>query len=275
MSDPQHHAHVVAFLAALAERAAATVMAVYNTPFSVEFKGPRDPVTLADKRANELVVTALQKEFPGVPIVAEESPKEEYAGFASADRAFFVDPVDGTNEFVHKSGEFCIMLGYVEHGLPVLGVIDAPALGLRFEGVVGRGATVVARDGSSRVLGVSPLPFAEGLAVVSRSHRSEATDAALDRLGIGSRVQYGSAGLKAMRVADGSALVYLHSGYAGARWDAAAPEAIARAAGASYTDIDGARYRYDDTDLANSRGILAVPAHRVDEALALLRGEAP
>ena len=88
-------------------------------------------------------------------------------------------------------------------------------------------------------------------------------------------MQYGSAGLKAMRVADGSALVYLHSGYAGARWDAAAPEAIARAAGASYTDIHGVRYRYDDTDLANSRGILAVPAHRADEALALLRGETP
>lgn len=264
------HAHLVEFLAMLAERAAVEILDVYNAPFSVEFKGPKDPVTLADKRANELIVSALMREFPGVPVVAEESPELDYAGYVAAERAFFVDPVDGTNEFVKKSGEFCIMLGYVEHGQAVLGVIQAPVLGLRFEGIVGHGARVVARDGSTRALGVSALPFSEGKAVVSRSHRSEATDAALDRLGIGSREQYGSAGLKAMRVADGSALVYLHAGYAGARWDAAAPEAIARAAGASYTDLRGERYRYDEPSLANDRGVLAVPAARAAEALALL-----
>lgn len=261
---------IVSLLAHLAERAAAEILDVYNAPFSVEFKGPKDPVTLADKRANELIVSALMREFPGVPIVAEESPAEDYAHYVGAERAFFIDPVDGTSEFVKKTGEFCIMLGYVERGQAVLGVIDAPVLGLRFEGVVGHGARVVSRDGSTRPLAVSALPFADGTAVVSRSHRSEATDAALDRVGIGQREPYGSAGLKAMRVADGSALLYLHAGYAGARWDAAAPEAIARAAGASYTDLFGSAYRYDEPALANDRGVLALPAARRDEALARL-----
>ena len=269
------HAEILELLRSLAARASKVILEVYNAPFEVELKGPADPVTLADKRANELIVTELARAFPRVPIVAEESAAQEYAGYAGAERAFFIDPVDGTNEFVKKSGEFCVMLGYVEHGRAVLGVIDAPILGKRFEGIVGGDATVIDRDGSSRPLGVSSVRFSDGLAVVSRSHRSQKTDAALDKLGIGSREQYGSAGLKAMRIADGSALVYLHAGYAGARWDAAAPEAIAVAAGASYTDLQGVPYRYDDGEIGNVRGILAVPNLLFDEAQELLRGGTP
>lgn len=262
------HEEICAFLLDLSARAEALVMEVYRAPFSVEFKGPKDPVTLADKRANELIVTELARKLPGVPIVAEESPKDDYAGYVGAPRAFFVDPVDGTNEFVKKTGEFCVMLGYVEHGVPVVGVIGAPVLGQRFEGILGedRHAKVTAADGSTKQLAVSRADFGEGLAVISRSHHSADTDAALDRLGVPGRENYGSAGLKAMRVATGSALVYLHAGYAGARWDAAAPEAIARAAGASYTDMHGIHYRYDEPELANSHGMLVLPAHLAPEA---------
>ena len=262
------HEEICKLLLDLSARAEAVIMEVYNAPFSVEFKGPKDPVTLADKRANELIVSALSRAFPGVPIVAEESPKEDYAGYVGAERAFFVDPVDGTNEFVKKTGEFCVMLGYVEHGSPVVGVIGAPILGRRYHGILGedRHAKVTAADGSSKDLAVTHVDFERGLAVISRSHHSATTDAALDRLGVPGRENYGSAGLKAMRVADGSAFCYLHAGYAGARWDAAAPEAIARAAGASYTDLHGVHYRYDEADLANGRGVLALPMHLAAEA---------
>ncbi len=262
------HQEICALLVQLSARAEALVMEVYHAPFSVEFKGPADPVTLADKRANELIVTELMRAFPGVPVVAEESPKEDYASYVDAERAFFVDPVDGTNEFVKKSGEFCVMLGYVERGAPVVGVIGDPVRGLRYEGILGEDchARVVAADGSSRDLAVSGVDFEQGLAVISRSHHSATTDAALDRLRVPGRENYGSAGLKAMRVADGSAFCYLHAGYAGSRWDAAAPEAIARAAGASYTDLHGMLYRYDESDLGNSRGVLALPMHLAEEA---------
>ncbi len=260
------HEDICRLLLDLSARAEAVIMDVYNTPFSVEFKGPHDPVTLADKRANELIVGALTRAFPGVPIVAEESPKEDYAGYVGAERAFFVDPVDGTSEFVKKTGEFCVMLGYVERGAPVVGVIGAPMLGRRYHGIVGEHAKVTASDGSSQDLAVTHLDFEQGLAVLSRSHHSEKTDAALNRLGVPGRENYGSAGLKAMRVADGSAFCYLHAGYAGARWDAAAPEAIARAAGASYTDLHGVAYRYDEPSLANSRGVFALPLHLAAEA---------
>jgi 3'(2'), 5'-bisphosphate nucleotidase len=266
------HESIVRELRRLSDAAARVILEVYQAPFDVRFKAPADPVTLADQRANELLVRELERAFPGVPVVAEESAPEAYASWASAGAAFFVDPVDGTSELVKKSGEFCTMLGYCEHGRPVLGVIGAPVLGRTFSGIVGRGAEVRAADGSARPLRVAEHDFEAGLAVVSRSHRAEPTDRALDRLRIGAREQYGSAGLKAMRVADGSALVYVHAGYAGARWDAAAPEAIARAAGASYTDLEGNPYRYDDGELPNARGVLALPERLAEEALRRLRG---
>lgn len=265
------HAELTALcdeLRAIGEQAARLVLEVYHTPFEVEFKGPKDPVTVADKRANELIVRELGARFPGVPVVAEESDASSYARYNEASAAFFVDPIDGTNEFVKKTGEFCVMLGYVEHGRAVAGVIVAPVLGKTYQGLVDAGAAhEFAADGSSRALRVSGATFEQGLAVLSRSHRSQDTDAALDRLRIGAREQYGSAGLKAMRVADGSALVYLHAGYAGSRWDLAAPEAIARAAGASYTDLSGAPYRYDDGELGNLRGVLVLPARLQAEAM--------
>ena len=262
------HEEICRFLLDLSARAEALVLEVYNAPFSVEFKGPKDPVTLADRRANALIVEALSREFPGVPVVAEESDPADYGAYVGAERAFFVDPVDGTNEFVKKTGEFCVMLGYVERGVPVVGVIGAPVLGRRFEGILGedRHARVTAADGSQRALAVSTVDFDAGLAVISRSHHSQNTDAALDRLGVPGRENYGSAGLKAMRVADGSALVYLHAGYAGARWDAAAPEAVARAAGASYTNLHGVHYRYDEPELGNDHGVLVLPAHLLGDA---------
>lgn len=260
----------------LAHEATRVILDVYSTPFDVEYKGPGDPVTLADQRVNELIVRALDKEFPGVPVVAEESHASQYAGFAKAKRAFFLDPVDGTNEFVKKTGEFCMMLGYIEDGRPVAGVIAAPVLGKVYMGQVGQGARVYAADGSSQPLAVaSHLSLEQALAVVSRSHHSHDTEQALRKLRVARSEPYGSAGLKAMRIADGSAQVYLHAGYAGQRWDSAAPEAIARAAGASYTDMFGAAYRYDEEELANARGVLALPESWLTEALARLAGTRP
>jgi len=86
----------LAVLLRIAADAAKVIMSVYARPFDVEFKGPQDPVTEADKLANALICEQLEREFPGVPIVAEESDPAEFAEFRKFDRVFFVDPVDGT-----------------------------------------------------------------------------------------------------------------------------------------------------------------------------------
>jgi 3'(2'), 5'-bisphosphate nucleotidase len=93
-------------LMTIAAEAAKLIMEVYARPFDVDYKGPQDPVTEADRRANDLICERLEQAFPGVPIVAEESDPATFAGFRSHDRVFFVDPVDGTREFVDRNGEF-------------------------------------------------------------------------------------------------------------------------------------------------------------------------
>jgi len=112
----------LATLVGIAAEAAEVVSEVYKRPFNVEYKGPRDPVTEADKLANELICNRLALAFPGVPIVAEESPPERFANFRDSERVFFVDPVDGTREFVLKNGEFVVMIGVLEGvGVGVVG----------------------------------------------------------------------------------------------------------------------------------------------------------
>ena len=85
-----------------AREASELVMRVYATPFEVAYKGKDDPVTRADHEANALLVDRLSRAFPGLPIVAEESDPSTYAGFASAEAVWFVDPLDGTRDFVKK-----------------------------------------------------------------------------------------------------------------------------------------------------------------------------
>ena len=78
----------------VAREAAELIRQVYRTPFSVDFKGPSDPVTEADRLANQLICERLAALFPNVPIVAEESEPLSFAGYQSAERIFFVDPLD-------------------------------------------------------------------------------------------------------------------------------------------------------------------------------------
>ncbi len=146
---------------AAAREAADLVMRVYETPFEVQYKAKDDPVTRADRESNALLCDRLGHAFPGVPVVAEESEASAYAGFAQADAAWFVDPLDGTREFVARNGEFSVMIGLAVKGRAVIGVIVAPAWGRAFFGVVGDRAWEVAADGS-RVANPPVVPAVAG-----------------------------------------------------------------------------------------------------------------
>jgi 3'(2'), 5'-bisphosphate nucleotidase len=243
---------------AIAREAADLVMRVYASPFEVEFKAKDDPVTRADREANDLACERLESIFPGVPVVAEESKPEAYLGFARADSAWFVDPLDGTREFVARNGEFAVMLGLAEHGRATVGVIVAPAWGRAFVGVVGEGAWEVAADGSRRPIGVSPLASLAGASVVvSRSRATEQAKAWALSMGASQVVQHGSSGLKGVLIATGVYDVYLQPGNGGMRWDACATEALVRAAGGECTQEDGSPFDYRDENLVNARGLIA------------------
>lgn len=242
----------------IASRASELVLEVYETRFTVDYKGPSDPVTEADRRANELICRELERAFPGVPIVAEESAEESFSHFRGSERIFFVDPVDGTREFVSRNGEFVVMIGLVEGDRPKVGVIRAPAQGVTWVGVVGEGAYRIASDGTRTPIKTSEkADLSLARIVSSRSHRSPRLEKALGALGAAEIAVLGSAGLKGIEVARGAAEAYVAPEYAGKRWDSCASEAVVVAAGGRFTAADGKLIDYRSENLSLSTGVIA------------------
>lgn len=244
-----------------AAAAAEVVMSVYATAdVGISFKGPNDPVTRADKEANALLLELLARDFPGVPIVAEESEPESFRGFGAAPEALFVDPVDGTRDFIARNGEFAVMLGFAEAGVATVGVVDCAALGERYGGAVGHEAFVITKEGKAPIQVGSVTDPARARAAVSRFNRSETVDAKLAAMGLGLFVPTGSAGIKGARVATGALDIYAHpSNHAVKLWDSCAPEAIVRAAGGVWTDAFGRAFDYRGPFAQNSGTLAANP----------------
>lgn len=256
----------------IAAAAAAEVMEIYGQPFSVDFKGPNDPVTAADRRANALICERLRKAFPGVPIVAEESPAEEWSDYQSAERVFFVDPVDGTREFVARTGQFAVMIGLLEGQEPTHGVLHAPSQERIWAGCVGHGALSKSKGGAESQLGsLKDVALSAAKIVSSRSHPTELNREALRLLAPGEVIPMGSAGLKVAAVSDGSADIYLAPEFAGCLWDSCAPEALLRSVGGVVTDVTGQPLKYRATRVENDRGAVAAAPRLHQEVIDRLR----
>lgn len=249
----------------LARRAGAILMEIYATDFDVEFKSQSDPVTKADKLANRFLVDGLREHFPTDGIVAEET--SDHSDATKGGRCWFVDPLDGTKEFIKKNGEFAVMLGLAIDGEARLGVVFQPAKDKLYAGVVDVGATLT-EAGVTRPLSVSTLSDpAELKLVVSRSHRSQSVDDIVSRLGIQNETKSGSVGLKVGLIAERKADLYVHVSNKSSAWDACGPEAILRAAGGHFMRLDGKRYQYNRADIRNDCGILACNKAAYDNVL--------
>jgi 3'(2'), 5'-bisphosphate nucleotidase len=258
----------------LAIEAGAILLEVYATDFAVEHKpGGAGPVTEADARANEHIVSALQREFPTDAIVAEESSN---SNIPKHKRCWFVDPLDGTREFVDRNGMFAVHIGLAVDGSPRVGVVYAPVAAKLYVAISG-GECLLEHGGNTRHLRVADPPArSEDLRLLtSRSHKSKKTALIRERLGIHHVIEHGSVGLKCGLLAEGAADVYLHPSARSYRWDSCAPEAILRAAGGVLTDFGGVPYRYDGPELENARGILACSAGTFPMVLPTLLGLKP
>lgn len=243
----------------IARQAGKILLEVYATDFSVQDKaGGAGPVTVADERANDFIVGELRKAFPGDGVVAEEN--EDASDAKRFDRCWYVDPLDGTQEFVNRNGEFAIHIGLAVAGQAALGVVYRAVGDTLYAGVVGQQG-FVEDAGGRRVLRVSDVAEPAALRlVVSRSHRSKLTDQVVGRLGITRETESGSVGLKCGLLAEARADLYIHVSGKSFRWDNCAPEAVLRSAGGILTDLGGTPYRYDGSELQNHRGLLACNA---------------
>jgi 3'(2'), 5'-bisphosphate nucleotidase len=253
----------------LAREAGRILLEIYATDFSVGWKGKADPVTEADRQVNALLTRELRARFPGDGVVAEEDP--EHGDAVRRQRCWFVDPLDGTKEFIAKNGEFSVMIGLAVDGHAQLGVVYQPVGDKLYRGVVGEGA-VFEHGGASRALRVSECAEPSALRlVVSRSHRAPSTDQVIARLGITQQAPSGSVGVKVGRIAAREADLYVHMSGHSSKWDACAPDAILRAAGGRFTDLLGADIQYRALEMANARGLLACNAAAFDAVLPIVR----
>lgn len=233
------------------------VLRSYRETVTVEYKGPNDPVTSADRAANSLICEALRSAYPECPIVAEESDPDTFGNYRTAENVFFVDPIDGTQEFLDRTDEFVVMIGLVRGSRAVAGVIHAPASGLVWAGEVGAGAYQLSHGSEQKAISPSRTQsLAESRILVSRAHRSNRLTRHLEAIGPRLVRSVGSAGLKGALVAEGQADAYLAPGMAGKRWDACALDAIVTAAGGRVTDAHGSPINYRSESLVNDNGLI-------------------
>ncbi|MEZ4297093.1 MAG: 3'(2'),5'-bisphosphate nucleotidase CysQ [Polyangiaceae bacterium] len=237
-------------LTRIARAASDVVMEVYASPFTVEMKSPGDPVTLADKRANELLCREIAASFPGEAIVAEEdAPRsaEEMRALLSRERVFFVDPLDGTRDFAARRAEFSVMIGVAIGGRAALGVLVMPVSGEALAGDARApgSATIEAKDGARAPLHVTPLAdIREARLMVSRSRRPPLVGPLAEKLGIPTVIPCGSVGVKVARVVMAEADLYVHGGGGIHSWDLCGPEAVLVAAGGRVTTLQGTPLDY-------------------------------
>ncbi len=195
-------------------------------------KPDRSPVTVADELSEATILQGLARLLPGIPVIAEELASDQ--PIAGLDSSFvIVDPLDGTREFIAGRDEFTVNLAIVTSGVPIAGIIAAPARGQIWRGVVGERAERLRllADGAddARAIHTRRWPDQGAVAVVSRSHFDSATDAFLATLGPLTRHAAGSA-IKFCQVAEGSADVYPRLATT-CEWDVAAGHALVAAAG--------------------------------------------
>jgi 3'(2'), 5'-bisphosphate nucleotidase len=201
-------------------------------------------LTGADLRANEMIVAALGRLMPHVPIVSEEGAHD--VGGGPARRFWLVDPLDGTREFIAGNGEYTVNIALVEDGVPTLGIVHAPARGVTYAAIRNGGAVRTDADGTQTIRAGSGD---EVVVVTSRSHRGPPLMAFLNALPPHRTLAMGSA-LKMCLVADGSAQLYPRLGPT-CWWDTAAGQIIANEAGATVTTLDGRELRYGGRSLLN------------------------
>ncbi len=225
------------------------VMRVYADPFEVTHKDDKTPLTEADLASERVIVEMLTAAYPDIPIVSEETVPE--AGFESpAARFWCVDPLDGTREFVARNGEFAVLIGLIEHGRPVLGVVHGPALGVTYV-AHGLGSAMQRHDAGMWEPIRARAPGREGIVVVhSRSHaNSRRLGEYFEGRPVIERRQCGSA-LKFGVLAAGEADLYPRFGTT-MEWDTAAGQAVLEAAGGHVLSLTGEPLAYGKPGLKN------------------------
>lgn len=238
----------------LARQAGAAIMAYYKTDLAVDQKHRNEPVTAADRDADEIILRGLRAAFPEDGLLTEES--DDDLTRLEKDRVWIVDPLDGTSDFITHTGDFAVQIALARGGHPVLGVVYEPVRDRLMYAVHGQGTYQVC-DGETVRLRVSSVSDPGQMCLVaSRSHFSPWIEAACQALGIHAIDRMGSVGLKVGRVAQGACDLYLAT-VISKEWDICAPHALLLEAGGWMTNLCGEPIVYNKADVTECRGLIA------------------
>ena len=235
-------------LAQITLDAGVVIMEIYESDFETNIKSDESPVTKADIEAEKVILSRLEQLDSDTPVIAEEAVAGGKVPKASQ-RFYLVDPVDGTKEFINRNGEFTVNIGLIENGVPVCGVVFAPAIRRMFVGALGLGAFEAPMQAGQSIdqakwqeIRVKPVPKTGVKAVASRSHRDEETEKWLAEKGVDETISAGSS-LKFCLIAAGQAHLYPRFGRT-MEWDTAAGHGVVLGAGGKVVTQDGAALMY-------------------------------
>ena len=228
-------------LAEIAEEAAKLILPLWGARLDVETKSDNSPVTVADRRAEILILARLAERFPGVPVISEEDASEFGVPEKIADRFFLVDPLDGTKAFVRGDPNFTVNIALVQSGVPVAGsVVAPPTAEVWFTSAAG--AMKRENDKIPRRVQVRPWPAGHAVALISHTMKPATLDELRERYGFALTEAMDSS-IKLCRIAEGAADIYPRHGPT-MEWDIAAGHAVLLAAGGQLAGVDGGPFGY-------------------------------
>lgn len=221
----------------------------YSERQLIETKSDQSPLTRADMASHEFICEELHRLNQEIPVLSEESSKEDVLDRLTWRRLWLVDLLDGTKEFIKQSGQFTVNIALIEDGEPVLGVVYAPAMKLMYWAERTAGAFRVDDGGASALIRTRTADRSKLSFVASRDHAGPQVAALLERFPRAETRSMGSS-LKFCLVAEGKADLYLRD-VPTMEWDTAAAQCVVEAAGGSVQDLEGKRLLYNKTDLRN------------------------
>lgn len=231
-----------------AREAGKIIMQIYHSDFHIDYKEDASPVTLADHKANDLIVNRLKSVFPSYAILSEES-KDDRSRLLS-DWCFIVDPLDGTKEFIKRNGEFTVNIALVFKKKPVMGVVFIPETEELYYAIKGQGAFY---EKNNHAVPIDVSDKIEKIrAACSRSHTSGRVERFLRKQGINELIFAGSA-IKGCLIARGEAEIYYRFGYT-SEWDTAALQCIVEEAGGIFKQMDDSEMVYNRENTLNEKG---------------------
>ena len=265
----------LSFALGLAREAGAAILDFYEGPLEIEQKtgfDDREPVTQADRVANEIIVNALRKEFPNDGILAEESV--DTAHRLDKQRVWMIDPLDGTNGFIDGNGDFAVQIGLTQDRQCVLGVVYQPLTGVLYHAVMGQGSWIIRPELEPERAAVSDQKELSLMRLAaSRSHRSPRMDKVIKAFKVKEEIRRGSVGIKVGLIIEQQCDLYVHLSSRTKQWDTCAPEIILTEAAGQLTDLFGRPLTYNSAEVQNRNGIIAtngVVHNRIVETLAPL-----